>query len=80
MALLCVVIAGRGSLWGSFVAAAVVIVVRDELGTVIGGHGPLVLGLTFIAAVYVLPRGLAGLVPSVLRQPPPPVLGTGVAP
>ena len=79
MALLCVVIAGRGSLWGSFVAAAVVIVVRDELGTVIGGRGPLVLGLTFIAAVYVLPRGLAGLVPSVLRPRPQPALGTGAA-
>ena len=60
MALLCVVIAGRGSLWGSFAAAAVVIVVRDELGTVIGGQGPLVLGLTFIAAVYLLPRGAGG--------------------
>jgi branched-chain amino acid transport system permease protein len=79
IALLCVVIAGRGSLWGSLVAAAVVIVVRDELGTVIGGRGPLVLGLTFIAAVYLLPRGLAGLVPSVLRQPPKPALSTGAA-
>ena len=79
IALLCVVIAGRGSLWGSFVAAAVVIIVRDELGTVIGGRGPLVLGLTFIAAVYLLPRGLAGLVPSVLRQPPKPALQTGAA-
>ena len=79
IALLCVVIAGRGSLWGSFVAAAVVIIVRDELGTVIGGRGPLVLGLTFIAAVYLLPRGQAGLVPSVLRQPPKPAQGAGAA-
>jgi branched-chain amino acid transport system permease protein len=79
MALLCVVIAGRGSLWGSFVAAAVVIVVRDELGTVIGGRGPLVLGLTFIAVVYLLPRGLAGLVPSGMRLEPKPALGTGAA-
>jgi branched-chain amino acid transport system permease protein len=79
IALLCVVIAGRGSLWGSFVAAAVVIVVRDELGTVIGGRGPLVLGLMFIAVVYLLPRGLAGLVPGGLRLQGRPALGTGVA-
>jgi branched-chain amino acid transport system permease protein len=70
VALLCVAIGGRGSLWGAFAAAAVVIVVRDELGTVVGGRGPLVLGLTFIAVVYLLPRGLAGLVPSGLRHPP----------
>ena len=53
--------------------------VRDELGTVIGGRGPLVLGLTFIAAVYLLPRGLAGLVPGALRLPARPAMGTGVA-
>jgi branched-chain amino acid transport system permease protein len=80
VALLCVVIGGRGSLWGAFAAAAVVIVVRDELGTVIGGRGPLVLGLTFIAVVYLLPRGLAGLVPAGLRLPrPEPVLEAGAA-
>lgn len=64
IALLCVIIGGRGSLWGAFAATAVVIVVRDELGTVIGGRGPLVLGLTFIAVVYLLPKGVSGL----LRQ------------
>jgi len=63
VALLCVAIGGRGSLWGAFAATAVVIVVRDELGTVIGGRGPLVLGLTFIAVVYLLPGGVARLVP-----------------
>ena len=67
VALLCVIIGGRGSLWGSFAATAVVILVRDELGTVIGGRGPLVLGLTFIAVVYLLPGGLSGLLPSWLR-------------
>ena len=63
VALLCVIIGGRGSLWGAFAATAVVIVVRDELGTVIGGRGPLVLGVTFIAVVYLLPKGMSGLVP-----------------
>jgi branched-chain amino acid transport system permease protein len=62
VALLCVIIGGRGSLWGAFAATAVVITVRDELGTVIGGRGPLVLGLTFIAVVYLLPKGVSGLV------------------
>jgi branched-chain amino acid transport system permease protein len=71
LALLCVVIGGRGSLWGPFAAAAVVIVVRDELGTVIGGRGPLLLGLTFIAVVYLLPSGLAGLVPAAWQRPLP---------
>jgi branched-chain amino acid transport system permease protein len=68
LALLCVIIGGRGSLWGSFAAAAVVIVVRDELGTVIGGRGPLLLGLTFIAVVYLLPGGVAGLLPPSLHR------------
>jgi branched-chain amino acid transport system permease protein len=63
VALLCVCIGGRGSLWGAFAATAIVVVVRDELGTVIGGRGPLVLGLTFIAVVYLLPRGVSRLVP-----------------
>jgi branched-chain amino acid transport system permease protein len=78
VALLCVVIGGRGSLWGAFAAAAVVIVVRDELGTVVGGRGPLVLGLTFIAVVYLMPRGVAGLVPrwlSTVARPSPGVQG-----
>lgn len=61
IALLCVIIGGRGSLWGAFAATAVVITVRDELGTVIAGRGPLVLGLTFIAVVYLLPHGVSGI-------------------
>ena len=79
LALLCVIIGGRGSLWGAFAAAAAVIMVRDELGTVIGGRGPLVLGLAFIAAVYLLPRGLSGLVPSGLRLERKPALEAGAA-
>ncbi|HKN38406.1 MAG TPA: branched-chain amino acid ABC transporter permease [Acidimicrobiia bacterium] len=65
LALFTVVIGGRGSQWGSFAAAAVVVVVRDELGTIAAGRGPLLLGLTFIAVVYLLPGGAAGL----LRPP-----------
>jgi branched-chain amino acid transport system permease protein len=60
MALLAVVIGGRGSLWGAVLGGALVVLVRDELSPQLGGRGPLVLGLVFVAAVYLLPRGLAG--------------------
>ncbi|MGP4026012.1 branched-chain amino acid ABC transporter permease [Actinomadura sp. 3N407] len=61
LALLSVVIGGAGSLWGPCLGAALVLLVRDNLSSYIGGHGPLVLGLLFIAVVFVVPRGLAGL-------------------
>jgi branched-chain amino acid transport system permease protein len=38
-----------------------VILVRDSLGPSLDGHGPLVLGLVFIAVVFAMPRGVAGL-------------------
>ncbi|UBU17930.1 branched-chain amino acid ABC transporter permease [Nonomuraea gerenzanensis] len=61
LALLSVVIGGGGSLWGPCLGAALVLLVRDNLPASIGGHGPLVLGLVFVAVVFLLPRGLAGL-------------------
>jgi branched-chain amino acid transport system permease protein len=57
LALLTVIIGGRGALWRPFAAAALVLVVRDELGAILAGRGPLVLGLLFIAVVYLLPDG-----------------------
>lgn len=60
MALLAVVLGGRGRLWGAVLGAAVVTIVRDDIGALLGGRGPLLLGLVFIAAVYLLPRGFAG--------------------
>ena len=59
--LLAVVIGGAGSLWGACLGAALVVVVRDALGPTLDGHGPLVLGIVFVAVVYLLPRGAAGL-------------------
>jgi len=59
--LLAVVLGGAGTLWGPALGAAVVVLVRDTFGPTLDGHGPLLLGLVFIAAVYVLPRGFAGL-------------------
>jgi branched-chain amino acid transport system permease protein len=60
MALLAIVVGGRGRLWGAVLGAALVTLVRDEIGSQLGGRGPLLLGLVFIAAVYLLPRGFAG--------------------
>lgn len=60
MALLAVVVGGRGSLWGAVLGAALVTTVRDDIGALLGGRGPLLLGLVFIAVVYLLPRGFAG--------------------
>ena len=61
LALLAVVLGGAGSLWGPVLGAAVVVLVRDALGPTLDGHGPLVLGIVFVLAVYLLPRGFAGL-------------------
>jgi branched-chain amino acid transport system permease protein len=61
LALLAVVLGGAGSLWGPVLGAAVVVLVRDALGPTLEGHGPLVLGIVFVLAVYLLPRGFAGL-------------------
>jgi branched-chain amino acid transport system permease protein len=58
--LLAVVLGGAGTLWGPVLGAAVVVLVRDTFGPQLDGHGPLLLGLVFVLAVYVLPRGLAG--------------------
>ncbi|MEV0384685.1 branched-chain amino acid ABC transporter permease [Nonomuraea sp. NPDC050643] len=55
-ALLSVVIGGAGSLWGPCLGAALVILVRDELSDHVDGRGPLLLGVVFVACVYVLPR------------------------
>jgi branched-chain amino acid transport system permease protein len=59
--LLAVVLGGAGTLWGPVLGAAVVVLVRDTFGPDLDGHGPLLLGLVFVVAVYVLPRGFAGL-------------------
>jgi branched-chain amino acid transport system permease protein len=52
LALLAVVIGGTERIWGACLGAALVILIRDALGPSLGGHGPLVLGLAFIAVVY----------------------------
>ena len=60
MALLAVVVGGRGRLWGAVLGAALVTIIRDDIGASLDGRGPLLLGLVFIAVVYLLPHGFAG--------------------
>lgn len=60
VALVSVIIGGSGTLWGPCLGAAIVVLVRDQIGPSLGGHGPLLLGLVFVAAVYLLPGGIAG--------------------
>ncbi|GIH05160.1 branched-chain amino acid ABC transporter permease [Rhizocola hellebori] len=61
LALFAVVIGGSGRLWAACLGAALIIGVRDVAGLTVNGHGPLLLGLLFIAAVYLMPHGIAGL-------------------
>ncbi|MGH3734925.1 MAG: branched-chain amino acid ABC transporter permease [Micromonosporaceae bacterium] len=67
-ALLAAVIGGVGSLWGACLGAALLVLVRDYLGGVLPipftgqtANGPLLLGLLFVIAVYLLPKGVAGI-------------------
>jgi len=60
LALLAVIIGGVGSMWGACLGAAVVILTRDYIGGNLSGHGPLLLGVLFVLAVYLLPRGISG--------------------
>lgn len=60
-ALLAVVLGGAGSLWGPVIGAAVVILTRDWLATFVDGRGGLLLGIVFVVAVFVLPRGIVGI-------------------
>jgi branched-chain amino acid transport system permease protein len=60
LVLLAVVIGGTGSLAGALLGAALVLAVRDWLAAPLPGHAPLLLGIVFVAAAYLLPDGLAG--------------------
>ncbi|WP_103531025.1 ABC transporter permease [Streptomyces sp. SM11] len=84
-ALLAVVIGGTTSVIGALLGAGLIVATRDWIAGSWPGHGPLLLGVLFVATVYVLPRGLAGLrgsgsgggsgpsceVPRTGNQPPP---------
>lgn len=46
---------------GALLGAGLIVATRDWVAGSWPGHGPLLLGVLFVATVYVLPRGLAGL-------------------
>ncbi|MFD3524426.1 branched-chain amino acid ABC transporter permease [Streptomyces sp. NPDC058653] len=60
-ALLAAVIGGSTSVIGAMLGAGLIVFTRDWVASSWPGHGPLLLGALFVAAVYLLPRGLAGL-------------------
>lgn len=60
LALLAAVIGGTTSVVGALLGAGLIVYTRDWVASSWPGHGPLLLGVLFVAAVYVLPRGLAG--------------------
>ncbi|SEC26983.1 amino acid/amide ABC transporter membrane protein 1, HAAT family /amino acid/amide ABC transporter membrane protein 2, HAAT family [Streptomyces sp. 2131.1] len=76
-ALLAVVIGGTTSVIGALLGAGLIVFTRDWVAGSWPGHGPLLLGALFIAAVYLLPRGLAGLRTAVGR--PATAVSTGKA-
>ncbi|MEU3226269.1 ABC transporter permease [Streptomyces sp. NPDC006976] len=78
-ALLAVVIGGATSVIGGLLGAGLIVFTRDWVASSWPGHGPLLLGMLFIAAVYLLPRGLAGLRTAIGRPAPdgtPPAVAT----
>ncbi|HEY1178383.1 MAG TPA: branched-chain amino acid ABC transporter permease [Phytomonospora sp.] len=61
LVLLAVVIGGAASIPGALAGVAAVVAVRDTLAPKLPGQAPLLLGVLFIAAVYLLPGGLSGV-------------------
>jgi branched-chain amino acid transport system permease protein len=68
LVLLAVVIGGGASLGGALVGAALVLAVRDWLALPFPGQAPLLLGVVFVAATYLLPNGLAGVIENRWRK------------
>jgi branched-chain amino acid transport system permease protein len=61
LALFAVIIGGAGSMLGAWVGAAILLVIRDYLGAIFPGQGPLLMGLLFVVAVYLIPDGVVNL-------------------
>jgi branched-chain amino acid transport system permease protein len=79
LVLLAVITGGAASLWGALGGAALVVTVRDWATAGVPGHGPLVLGVLFIVAVFVLPQGLAGALTALARTVGRRIRGRGAA-
>lgn len=61
LVLLAVVIGGVRSIGGAIAAAGLIVATQNWFSGPWPSHGPLLLGILFVVAVYVLPDGLAGL-------------------
>jgi branched-chain amino acid transport system permease protein len=61
LVLLAVVLGGATSPLGALLGAGLIVATRDWLSGPFPGHGPLLLGVMFVAAVYLLPKGIAGV-------------------
>ncbi|MEV7251951.1 branched-chain amino acid ABC transporter permease [Streptomyces cyaneofuscatus] len=70
-ALLAAVIGGTTSVIGALAGAGLIVITRDWVAGWWPGHGELLLGVLFVLAVYLLPRGLAGLHTAPGRNGPP---------
>jgi len=75
MVLIAVILGGVGSMWGAVAGMALVVFTRDYLGGQLegdlSGRGQLLLGILFVLAVYLIPRGLSGLAARLTRRRPP---------
>ncbi len=69
LVLLAVVLGGATSPLGALLGAGLIVATRDWLSGPFPGHGPLLLGLMFIIAVYALPNGVAGVKVRLPRRP-----------
>lgn len=61
LALIMVIVGGARTLVGPVIGAAVVLVLRDELSSLLLEQWELVLGLVFVLIVYLAPDGIGGL-------------------
>jgi branched-chain amino acid transport system permease protein len=68
LVLLAVIIGGVTSIPGALLGTLVVFQIRDSLAAPLPGHAPLLLGVAFVAVVYLLPGGLAGLADMLRRR------------
>ena len=65
---IAVIVGGSGTLYGAFLGAIVVILVRDEFSTLLPGRSTLVLGVIFVVAIYLFPKGIAGGLQQLLQR------------
>jgi branched-chain amino acid transport system permease protein len=68
IAFVAVVVGGRRSFMGAAAGAAIVLLVRDFVGTHFAGHGNLLLGVMFLLVVYLMPQGVSGLASALARK------------